>query len=118
MISKVGVIVTFSREEFLAAARCQNFEKAVRYVENETGFAESSPIMDAFQTSYVAAALLDAGRADVRRREEPTSRPWILRDPWSDVGCNGRCRSSGRIYRLAEDDTLFFLRITDVTRGE
>lgn len=117
-ISKVGVIVSFGRDEFLTTARCLKFDKAVAYVERETGFAERSPIMDAFQTSYVAAALLDAGRADVRRREEPASRPFILRDPWSEEGCRGRCRSSGRLYRLAEDEPLFFLRITDRTRSD
>jgi hypothetical protein len=116
VISKVGVIVTFDRGEFLKAARCLQFEKAVAYVERETGFTEESPIMDAFQSSYVAAALLDAGRAGVRKSDEAKSRPAIVRDPWTADGCNGHCRSSGRLYRLSEDDAGFFLRITDATK--
>lgn len=113
--SKTGVVVTFNREEFLAAARCLKFEKAVRYVEQETGFTEESALMDAFQMSYVAAALLDAGRAGVRLQDESGSRKSIVRDGWAANGCNGRCRSFGRLYRLSEDDPSFFLRITDRT---
>jgi len=109
--------VAFDREEFLQAARCQKLDKAVAYVERETGHLQNSPIMDAFQTSYVAAALLDAGRADVRLRDEREARKWIVRDPWSETGCNGHCRSFGRLYRLSADNTSFFLRITDSTRN-
>lgn len=118
VISKVGVIVSFARDDFLRAARCGGFDQAVRYIEQETGFEPDSEIMDAFQTSYVAAALLDAGRASVRLRTEPGSRAWMIRDPWSERGCNGSCLSLGRIYRLSESEPSFFLRITDSTRNQ
>jgi hypothetical protein len=116
--SKTGVVVTFDREEFLKAARCLKFEKAIRYIEEETGVAEESAIMDAFQLSYVAAALLDVGRAGVRLEEESAPRKSIVRDGWAADGCAGRCRSFGRLYRLSDDDSSFFLRITDQTRNE
>ena len=114
--SKTGVVVTFDREEFLRAARCLKFEKAVEYVEKETGRAQESALMDAFQLSYVVAALLDAGRGGVRLEEEPLPRKSIVRDGWAADGCNGRCRSFGRLYRLSNDESSFFLRITDQTR--
>ncbi len=114
--SKMGVVVTFDRDEFLKAAHCLKFEKAIRYVEQETGFTEQSALMDAFQMSYVAAALLDAGRADVRLPEEPASRKTIVRDGWAADGCAGHCRSFGRLYRVTDDDSSFFLRVTDHTR--
>jgi hypothetical protein len=116
--SKTGVVVTFDREEFLKAARCLKLEKAVDYVEKETGRAEQSALMDAFELSYVVAALLDAGRGGVRPEDEPVPRKTIVRDGWAADGCNGRCRSFGRLYRLSEDDPSFFLRITDQTREQ
>lgn len=114
--SKLGVVVTFDREEFLQAAKCLKFEKAIRYVEEETGKLEESPIMDAFQLSYVAAALLDVGRASVRLEEEHAPRKWIVRDGWAFNACAGRCRSSGRLYRVSDDVPAFFLRVTDHNR--
>jgi hypothetical protein len=116
--AKTGVVVAFDREDFLKAARCLKFEKAIRYIEEETGVAEESAIMDAFQLSYVAAALLDVGRAGVRLEEESAPRKSIVRDGWAADGCAGRCRSFGRLYRLSDDDSSFFLRITDQTRNE
>jgi hypothetical protein len=116
--SKTGVAVTFDREEFLKAARCLKFEKAIRFIEEETGVAEESAIMDAFQLSYVEAALLDVGRAGVRPEDESAPRKAIVRDGWAADGCAGRCRSFGRLYRLSDDDAFFFLRITDHTRNE
>jgi hypothetical protein len=68
--------------------------------------------------SYVVAALLDAGRAGVRLESEPDLRKTIVRDGWAEDGCGGHCRSSGRLYRLSEDDPAFFLRITDHTRND
>lgn len=115
--SKTGVVLTFNREEFLKAARCLKYEQAIRYIEEDTGFAEQTAIMDAFQLSYVAAALLDAGRAGVRVEEETAFRKSIVRDAWAADGCAGRCRSSGRLYRLSEDASSFFLRITDRTQN-
>ena len=116
--SKTGVVVSFDREDFLKAARCLKFEKAIRYVEEETGRAQESALMDAFQLSYVVAALLDAGRASVRLEEESASRKSIVRDGWAADGCGGRCRSFGRLYRLSDDDSSFFLRITDKTEND
>jgi hypothetical protein len=116
VLSKTGVVVTFDRDEFLAAARCLKFDKAVDYLERETGFMPESPLMDAFQLSYVAAAMLDAGRASVRSEDEMAPRASIARDGWATNGCGGRCRSFGRLYRLSEDSPSFFLRITDNTR--
>lgn len=113
----MGVFVTFNRDEFLRAARCLKYEQAIRYIEQDTGFAEQTAIMDAFQLSYVAAALLDAGRAGVRLEEEAEFRKSIVRDAWSADGCAGRCRSSGRLYRLSADESSFFLRITDHTKN-
>jgi len=109
--------VTFDREEFLKAARCLKLDKAIDYVEKETGRSEESALMDAFDLSYVVAALLDAGRGGIRLEEESAPRKSIVRDGWAADGCNGRCRSSGRLYRLSEDDASFFLRITDRTRN-
>lgn len=114
--SKLGVVVTFNRDDFLKAARCLKFEKAIRYVEEETGRAETSALMDAFQLSYVIAALLDAGRAGIRVVEESAQRASIVRDGWADDGCAGRCRSFGRVYRLKDDDPAFFFRVSDGTR--
>jgi hypothetical protein len=114
--SKMGVFVSFNRDEFLKAARCLKYEQAIRYIEEDTGFAEQTAIMDAFQLSYVAAALLDAGRAGVRLDEEAAFRKTIVRDGWAADGCAGRCRSFGRLYRLSADDSSFFLRITDNTK--
>ena len=115
--SKTGVVVTFDREEFLKAARCLKLEKAIRYVEQETGREEESALMDAFELSYVVAALLDAGHGGVRVEDESVPRKSIARDGWAANGCNGHCRSFGRLYRLSEDDSSFFLRITDETRN-
>jgi hypothetical protein len=117
VLSKTGVVVSFGRDEALAAARCLNLGQAVRYIEQETGEVAESPLMDAFQLSYVAAALLDAGRASARRWNEAKPSPSVVRDAWSADGCAGRCRSSGRLYRLAEGEP-FFLRITDKTENE
>jgi hypothetical protein len=111
--SKTGELVSFDREEFLQAARCMKLEKAIRYLEEETGKAQESPVIDAFQLSYVAAALLDVGRAGVRLEEESEWRKSIVRDAWAADGCAGHCRSFGRLYRLSADDSSFFLRITD-----
>jgi len=116
VMAKTGVIVTFNRDDMIAAARCLKFDKALRYLEEETGTTPESPIMDAFQLSYVAAAMLDAGHANVRREEEDSLRTTIVRDAWAAEGCRGHCRSSGRLYRLTENDPSFFLRITDDTR--
>jgi hypothetical protein len=115
--SKMGVFVSFNRDEFLKAARCLKYEQAIRYIEQDTGFAEQTAIMDAFQLSYVAAALLDAGRAGVRLEEEAAFRKTIVRDGWAADGCAGRCRSFGRLYRLSATDSSFFLRITDHTQN-
>lgn len=112
-MSKMAAVVTFDREDFLKAARCLELPQAVDYLERETGHAPESPIMDAFALSYVAAAMLDAGRASVRLQTETTPRTSILRDGWAADGCGGRCRSFGRLYRLSEDDPSFFLRVTD-----
>lgn len=114
--SKTGERVSFDREEFLQAARCLKLEKAIRFVEEETGREQESYIGDTFQLSYVAAALLDAGRAGVRLEEESEWRKTIVRDRWSDDGCAGRCRSFGRLYRLTADDPAFFLRVSDHRR--
>lgn len=116
--AKTGVVVTFGRDDFLKAARCLKLEKAIRYVEQDTGFAEETALMDAFQMSYVVAALLDAGRASVRQDDVPAPRKSIVRDGWSESGCAGRCRSFGRLYRLSEGDSSFFLRVTDHTRND
>jgi hypothetical protein len=110
---KTGELVTFERDAFLATARCMKLDKAIRFIEEETGQAEESPVMDAFQLSYVAAALLDAGRAGVRLEEESQWRKTIVRDGWAADGCAGTCRSFGRLYRLSEDDPNFFLRVSD-----
>jgi hypothetical protein len=118
LMSKTEVIVTFSRDEYLKTAHCLGLEQAVNYIEKETGYAEETPMRDAFQLSYVAAALLDTGRVGVRRREETGSRKSIVRDAWAADGCAGRCRSFGRLYRLSENDSSFILRITDKTRND
>lgn len=114
-MSKVGVVVTFDRDAFLTAARCLKLDEALRYIQEETGRTPQTYLYDAFQLSFVAAALLDAGRASVRREEEKALQKTIVRDPWAENGCDGRCRSSGRLYRVSEDDPSFFLRITDET---
>jgi hypothetical protein len=113
--SKTGVVLSFDREEFLKAAQCLKFEKAVRYLEEETGVLEQSALMDAFQLSYVVAAMLDIGRASVRLDQESVPRKEIVRDAWAADGCAGNCRSFGRLYRLSAEDSFFFLRITDQT---
>jgi hypothetical protein len=115
--AKTDVVVTFNRDDFLKAARCMKLEKAVRYVEEESGRAPESPLMDAFQLSYVVAAMLDAGRASVRLEHERESRQSIVRDGWAEDGCGGRCRSFGRRYRLSDDDRLHFLQVTDGNRN-
>ena len=115
VLSKVGVVVTFGRDDFLKAARCLKFEQAVRYVEQELGQRQEMPLYDAFQLSFVVAAMLDTGRASVRLDEEKELRKSIVRDGWAEDGCGGRCRSLGRLYRLSEDDASFFHRITDKT---
>jgi hypothetical protein len=118
VMAKTEVIVTFSRDEYLKTARCLKLHRAAQYIEEETGYAEETPMYDAFQLSYVAAALLDAGRAGVRLRDETESRQSIVRDGWAADGCRGRCRSFGRLYRLSEHAPSFFLRITDKTRND
>src|SRR5688572_7484734 len=42
--SKTGERVTFDRDEFLKAARCLKLEQAVRFLEEETGKEQESPI--------------------------------------------------------------------------
>ncbi len=118
VMAKTEVIVTFSRDDYLKTARCLKLDRAAQYIVEETGYAEETPMYDAFQLSYVAAALLDAGRAGVRLRDENESRKSIVRDGWAADGCRGRCRSFGRLYRLSEQEALFFLRITDKTRND
>lgn len=115
--SKTGERVAFDREQFLQAARCMKLERAILYVEEETGREHESPIMDAFQLSYVAAALLDVGRAAVRLEDESVWQKAILRDEWAADGCAGRCRSGGRVYRLADDDPAPFLQVADYGRN-
>jgi hypothetical protein len=110
---KTGELVMFDREAFLKTARCMKLAKAIRFIEEETGQADESPVMDAFQLSYVAAALLDAGRAGVRLEDESEWRKSIVRDAWAADGCAGSCRSFGRVYRLSENDSAFFLRVSD-----
>jgi hypothetical protein len=46
------------------------------------------------------------------------SRKSIARDGWAANGCAGRCRSFGRLYRLSDDDSSFFLRVTDHARND
>jgi len=113
VLAKTGVIVSFNRDDFLVAARCLKLDKALEYTERETGQAHESPLRDAFQLTYVAAALLDAGRASVRLEDEDELHSSIVREWWSEEGCAGRCRSYGRIYRLSASDPSFFLRVTD-----
>jgi hypothetical protein len=117
-MAKNRVIVTFSRDEFLKTARCLDLDEAIDYVEETSGPAEETPIRDAFQLSYVAAALLDMGRAGARLRDETGSRESIARDLWAADGCAGHCRSLGRLYRLSEDDPFFFFRVTDETKND
>jgi hypothetical protein len=117
-LKKTGEFLIFDREEFLKAARCMKAEKAVRFLEEETGREQESPILDAFQLTAVTAAMLDAGRAGIRLVEEREWRKSIVRDGWSADGCVGRCREFGRMYRLSEDDSFPFLRITDQTRDK
>jgi hypothetical protein len=117
VLAKTGVIVRFSRDDFLTAAGCLELKQAVQYIEKETGFERESPLRDAFQLSYVAAALLDVGRADVRLKQETAPRPSIVREAWSADGCAGACRSYGRVYRLREADPSFFFRVTDKTEN-
>lgn len=117
VLSKTGVIVRFSRDEFLTAARCLKLFKAERYVETDMN-EDESPLRDAFQLSYVAAALLDVGRVGVSVRGESEPRTSIVRDGWSAVGCAGACRSVGRVFRLSEADPSFFFRVTDQTINE
>jgi hypothetical protein len=116
--AKTDVVVTFNRDDFLKAARCMKLEKAVRYVEEETGRAPESPLMDAFQLSFVVAAMLDAGRASVRLEDERESRKSIVRDGFSETGCAGRCRSFGRRYRLSVDDRFSFFQVTDKNQND
>jgi hypothetical protein len=113
VLDKTGVVVTFGRDEFLATARCLGLKQAVAYIEREMGNTKQSPLRDAFQLSYVAAALLDVGRATVRPMEEKTSRATIVAEPWSAESCAGQCRAFGRIYRLHESDAAFFFRVVD-----
>ena len=113
VLDKTGVVATFSREEFLTTARCLGLTKAVTYVERDMVDAQQSPLRDAFQLSYVAAALLDAGRVAVRLRDEEKSRSRIVRESWSAESCAGQCRAFGRIYRLSESDASFFFQVVD-----
>lgn len=115
VLSKTGVIVTFERDAFLNAARCLKLDEALRYIQAETGRTPQTYLYDAFQLSFVAAALLDAGRASVRLEDQKAFQKTIARDAWAEDGCDGRCRSFGRLYRVSEDDPSFFLRITDKT---
>jgi hypothetical protein len=114
--SNTGEHVSFDRQDFLKAAECLKLPEAVRYLEEETGQAAESPILDAFQLSYVAAAMLDAGRAGVRLVEESGFRKSILRDGWASDGCQGRCRAFGRMYRLSADDRVAFLKVADTPK--
>jgi hypothetical protein len=118
VLKKTGVIVEFSREEFRRSAECLGYTESVHWVDTETGGTPESPLRDAFQLSYVAAALLDVGRASVRLQEETDWRTSIVRGPWSAVGCAGQCRSSGRIYRLTPGASSFFLRVSDAQTSE
>lgn len=113
VLDKTGVVAIFSRDEFLTTARCLGLKKAVAYVERETGYTQQSPLRDAFQLSYVAAALLDVGRVAVRLRDEEKSRSTIVRESWSSESCAGQCRAVGRIYRLSKSDPAFFFQVVD-----
>lgn len=115
VLSKTGVVVEFSRDDFSIVARCLGLKQAQHYIATETGHSPESPLVDAFQLSYVAAALLDLGRASVRLERERELRASIVRDVWSAEGCRGRCRSFGRIYRLTASGPSFFFRVTDET---
>jgi hypothetical protein len=113
VLDKTGVVVTFSRSEFLATAHCLKLNQAVQYVERDMGDAQASPLRDAFRLSYVAAALLDTGRVGVKLKNEKEPRTTIVRESWSDESCAGKCTAFGRIYRLSESDPLFFFRVID-----
>jgi hypothetical protein len=69
VLKKTGVIVEFSREEFRRSAECLGYTESVHWVDTETGGTPESPLRDAFQLSYVAASLLDVGRASVRLQD-------------------------------------------------
>ena len=113
VLNKTGVIATFSRNEFLIAARCMGLKQAVANLESETGHTKESPLRDAFGLSYVAAALLDVGRVGVRLRAETEFRQTIVREAWVQEGCGGECRGFGRAYRLAESDPFPFFSVSD-----
>lgn len=115
VLSKTGVVVRFSRTDFITVATCRKHDEALKYIHAETGGRAEAPLRDAYQLSYIAATLLDLGRASVKLRNEKQFRPTILREPWSAPGCAGSCRSTGRLYKLSAADPLFFLRVTDET---
>ena len=112
VLNKTGVIGRFSRDEFLTTARCLGLKQAVMNLESETGHTKESPLRDAFGLSYVAAALLDVGRADIRVEAETEPRRTIVRDAWSQENCAENC-AVGRVYQLTEADSLPFFRVAD-----
>jgi hypothetical protein len=115
VLSKTGVVVTFSRDDFITVATCKGYKQSLKWVEEEAGFAEESPLRDAYELPYVAAALLDVGRAKIRFLDEGEWQKQIVRDGWAANGCAGQCRSFGRLYRVSADAPDFFMRVTDKT---
>lgn len=114
-----GVRMEFDLEEVLALCREHDEAEVLEWLEANGGRAPSVDLRAAERAiagqrvALLVAALLEAGRARVvdPGNGEPVGR--LVQMEWFWMGCGGRCRQSGREWRLRVPGEVFF-KTTDM----
>lgn len=113
------VELVFGREAFLKAAKVRRRSKLAAWIEGHQtkqtrldGPAGPGPELIK-ESTFVAAGLLEAGRAKavVAKTGRPVDR--IVVQHWDWIGCSGGCRQAGREFRLTVPGKPF-LKTTDL----
>jgi hypothetical protein len=114
-----GVRMEFDLEEVLATCRERGEAEVLEWLEAQGGRAPSVDLAAAERAiagqrvALLVAALLEAGRVRVvdPGNGEPVGR--LVQMEWFWMGCGGRCRQSGREWRLRVPGEVFF-KTTDM----
>ncbi len=114
ILREKGVTMAFGYGAFLGMARCGRSETTVDFLASRPEMERLVVISAAEdkRAHWVAAALLDQGRARVRDERTKRDATSIVRQRWISQGCRGGCRQFGREYRLQVPGEVF-LQITD-----
>jgi hypothetical protein len=113
-----GATLTFSFGDFLLAARERDEREVVAFLDGRPSGENPVPLAAATQfpaynrVQFIAAALLEEGKARVRDHVEDRDVESIVWETWDWMGCGGGCRQSGREFRLRIPGDVFF-RVTD-----